>query len=71
MPGLIWKIYRDPAEVGEAMGDFCVLVVGTPAVVAELLLNAVVPAAEVPVDEVPELGASEMVVSDISCCSCS
>jgi hypothetical protein len=55
LPGLSWKIYCDPAKIGETVGELCVLVVGTPVVVA----------AELPVDGVPELGAFETVVSDV------
>jgi len=54
--GLSWKIYCDPVEVGETMGELCVLVVRTPFVVA----------AELPIDEVPEVVTSEVVVSDIA-----
>jgi hypothetical protein len=55
LPGLSWKIYCDPAKIEETVGELCVLVVGTLVVVA----------AELPVDKVPELGASETVVSDV------
>lgn len=54
-PPVIWNITWDPAEIGEVVWELCALDVGTPIAVS----------AEVPVDEVPEVGASEVVVSDV------